>query len=169
MFNSPAPVALIGAGHILDCGQHFGIGGIADSMDRNLEFIERGTAHQVAQLGWGHRWQSDIARIIGIGPLQPRTARPQRSVQIQLHPVEPQFVLVQPRCRPGATNQLHRLDPGGIGHDSQVKRAIVARTAERLPILDCGAHVGDGRDPVSQQDSLRVLQCQVAVLRTRFG
>ena len=48
MLDPPAPVAFVGFGHILDRPQHIGICRIADRVDRDLEFVHRGAAHQIA-------------------------------------------------------------------------------------------------------------------------
>ncbi len=74
MLDPPAAITGIGAGQFIYGRQHFGIGGIANGVDRDLEFVERGAAHQIAQLFRGREGEAAVARIVGIRLFQPCTA-----------------------------------------------------------------------------------------------
>lgn len=67
MLDPPAPITLVGAGQLADRVERHGVGGIADGVDRDLEGIDRGAAHQVAQLGVVELRQTLVARRVGVG------------------------------------------------------------------------------------------------------
>ena len=49
MLDPPAAVALVGERELLDRIEQLRVGGVADRVDRDLEAVHRGAAHQVAQ------------------------------------------------------------------------------------------------------------------------
>ena len=169
MLDPPASVAAIGLAHVLDGGEHGHVCLIANRVDGNLKLVERSAAHQVFQLRIAGNAQALGRRGIGIGRLQAGPARTQRAIDIKLHPVQAQLVVIKPRRRRRARDQAHGIGPGGIGHDPHAQRAIVARAAIGLPVLDCRAHVGNRGDAFGQEDFLRLEQGQVAVLGARGG
>ena len=163
MFDTPAPVALIGVVQFLNRVQHFMIGGVADRVDGDLEIVHRRAAHEITQLRVGDHRQAALARRIGIVRAQPGPARTQCAVEQQLHAAHAQMIVIEPRRRLRPGDQHHIVDAIGIGHDSHAQRAAIRRPAESLPILDAGPHVGNAGDAHSQQRALRLFQCGVAV------
>ena len=163
VFDPPAPVALVGQRHLLDRVEHFLVRGIADGMHRDLEAVERRAAHQIAQLRGREQRQAGVAGIVGVRPLQPGAARTERAVEVELHPAQPQPVIVEPGRRLRTGDQLHCRHTRGIGHDAHLQPAIVARPAIGLPVLDGSAHVGDCGNTLRNQQLLRLGQREVAI------
>ncbi len=69
MLDPPAAVALIGLGEFVDGVEHLRIGGVANGVDRDLEAVHGGAAHQVLQLGVAVEGEAALRRRIGIGAL----------------------------------------------------------------------------------------------------
>ena len=166
VLDPPAPIPAIGCAHFLDGGEQGHVGFVANCVGGDLELVERGAAHQVFQLRIAGDAQALGARRIGIGRFQAGPTRTERAVEVKLHPVQAQAVLIKPGRRAGAADQAHGIGPGGIGHDPDAQRAGVSRAAIGLPILYAGAHVGNRSDALGQQQVLCLGQGQVAVLGT---
>ena len=92
-------------------------------MRGDLEIVHRGAAHHVEQLGIVDERESALAGHVGIFGLEQRPARTERAVEIELHTVEPQPVIVQPWGGARTADGDHRIDPGGIGHDAHAQPA----------------------------------------------
>ncbi len=164
--DPPAPLALIGQRHFLDGGERGGGGLVAVGHKGHLEAVDRRAADRVLELDVAEA-QLDLralGRRIGVGRLERGGAGFQRAIQHDLHAVQPQPVVVEPRRRPGSADQRHRLGARRIGHDPQRQRAEIAGPAIGLPVLDRRAHIGDGGDAAFEHDLLRLDQRHVAVL-----
>ncbi len=74
VFDPPAPISGIVGGHFVDRIEDFGIGRVTDGVDRDLEIVERGAAHQVAQLRAVEQRQPAITGIVGVILFQQRPA-----------------------------------------------------------------------------------------------
>ena len=169
MFDPPAAIAAVTFRDLANGIQDFCIGSGTDGVDGWLEAALRCPDKGVAQLCRCHQRQARIAGIVGIGPLEPGAAATQCAVEVKLHAVHAQLVVIQPRRGVCPCDQRHLIRPCGIGHDPQVQGAHVASAAERLPILYTGAHIGNGGNAVFVKDLLRFGQCQIAFIRTRGG
>ena len=167
MLDAPAPITREAFGNLYDRVQCILIRRGPDGVDRGLE-IPLGGAHQyVAQFGGASERKSGIARIVGIGLLQPCAPAAECAVEIDLDPVHAQLVVIKPWRRPGAGNKFHLLGTGGIGHDPHRKGAFVSCPAIRLPVLYGRSHVRDCSDPVTVQDLLCFCKGKVALVRAR--
>src|SRR3546814_1220041 len=87
-----------------------------------------------------------------IGCLQPRPARAERAVEIELHPDHAQLVVIQPGRRPRPADQRHIVDVVAIADDADRQRMFVAGAAKALPVLDRRAPIGDRRDPLTSAE-----------------
>ena len=168
MLDAPAAVALVILGQLLDRRERLRICAIADGMRGDLEIVHRGAAHHVEQLGVVDERQAALARHVRIIGLEQRPARAERAIEIELHAVEPQPVVIQPGGRAGAADRDHRLDPGGIGHDANAQPAFVPGAAIGLPIVDRRAHIGDAGNAECEQMVLRRDQRSIAIDRARW-
>ena len=110
VFDPPAPVTAVSRCELLDRAQHCGIGFIADRMHRDLEVIERGAAHHVFKRGIAGDAQA-LGGGIAVRQLEAGPARAERAIGIQLDPVQPQPIIIQPRARSSAADQHHIVDP----------------------------------------------------------
>ena len=171
VLDAPPPIAIEFFGHLVDGGKRLCIRGIADRMDRNLKIADGSAYQRVAELGLGHQRKTGVPRIVRIGGLKPGSARSQSTIQIEFDAIKAQLVVVKPPGRAGARDEIHRIRPGGISHDAHGQPALVTGTAEGLPILDRGPHVGNGSDAVAIEDLLSLAERKVAFggARGRYG
>ena len=169
VLNPPAPVALVAIRKFSHRRQHIAIGSVTNGVHRRLEIVERGAAHQVAQLRRGEERQPLGSGLIGVWRLEARPARSQCPVEVDLDPAHPQPVIIQPpgRFRPG--DQLQRFKAVGIGHDPDLQAPGIARAAVSAPVGHAGAHVGHGSNAVTQQHLLRFGKGDIAVFGTGRG
>ncbi len=165
MLDPPAPVAFVGVRQFLDRGQQFGIGGVADRVDGDLEIVHRRPAHLVLELGVAEQGQAALPRRVAVIGLEPGAARPERAVQVELHPAHAQMPVIEPGCRPRSRDRQQIVDARRIGEDADAELAEIAGPAHHRPVRGRGAHVGGAGDAVGEQYLLRPRQRPVALQR----
>ena len=120
--------------------KQFGIGGVADRMDGDLEIVHRRPAHLVLELGVGEQGQAALPRRVAIIGLEPGAARAERAVEIELHPAHAQVPVIEPGRRPRPRHRQQIVDARGVGEDAHSSwprspaRRITAQSAAVVPM-----------------------------------
>src|SRR3546814_10542659 len=101
MFDAPAALARnVGGqvgGEVGDRRECLGIGGVAGRVDRDLKLVHRRAHHLVAKLRGGEEGQTLLPRRVAVRRLQPRAARSQGAIEVELYPDHAEAIVIEPR------------------------------------------------------------------------
>ena len=169
MLDPPAPVCPILLRKPLVSRNDLRVRRVADGVGRNLEAHGGRLAGLIAHFSIAKELQAASFRMVGIGLLQPGTARSQGTVGVKFDPAHPQAICVHPVGRSRPSNRLERRQGACIGHDADAEAARLAGAIHRFPAARVGAHVGHGGQAEAEHDLLRFLERCVGFRRSRCG
>src|SRR3546814_19052290 len=118
------------------------------SVDRDLKLVHRRAHHLVAKLRGGEEGQTLLPRRVAVRRLQPRAARSQGAIEVELYPDHAEAIVIEPRRRFGPGDDRHIVEVPAIADDTNGELVLFAAAAIGLTFLDTRAHVAAPRYPL---------------------